>query len=80
MTNMTDYLDSLKTHFANTYGRELTPADAAKEFALLPAAHRVQNLGLLRTPEAMTLRETAERHAYERAIRKVHDQLRRVGR
>jgi hypothetical protein len=64
------------------FGRRPTPEEAGREFALHGVDARVQHLKRLRdsTPKAMTLNEVADRHAYTKVFRGVHERLRKVGR
>jgi hypothetical protein len=75
-----DYIERLKQETKEKFKRDLTPAQAAEQFALNPAPVRLLHLVNLQTPDAMTLRETAARHAFESAIRKTDATLRKVGR
>ncbi|HLG85136.1 MAG TPA: hypothetical protein VKY22_29410 [Bradyrhizobium sp.] len=77
---MADFIEAMQTEAKLRFNRELTPAEAAEQFALHPMETRVAHLRNLDTPATMTLRETAKRHAYEKAIRGVHETLRKVGR
>jgi hypothetical protein len=78
---MSDTIDAMKKEFALRYsGAELTPARAAQEFALYPFETRVAHLRNIETPAAMGVRETADRLAMERALRRTHETLRKVGR
>jgi hypothetical protein len=75
-----DFLDEMQEEAKLAYGRTITPSEAAHAFALHPMTTRIAHLKRLKTPEAMTLRETADRHAFESAIRRTHETLRKVGR
>jgi hypothetical protein len=75
-----DFLDELQEEARLRYKRPLTPSEAAEKFALHGFEARIAHLKRLKTPIAMTLRETAERHAFESAIRRVHSTLQKVGR
>jgi len=78
---MADTIDAMKKEFALRYGgAELTPARAAQEFALHNFEARVAHLRNIETPAAMGVRETADRLAMERALRRTHETLRKVGR
>ena len=80
MSDDNDFLDELQHESRLRFGRELTPAEAAEKFALHGLDARVQHLKRLKTPEAGTVREIARRHAFEGAMRRVHEELRKVGR
>jgi hypothetical protein len=75
-----DYIEQMKEETKLDFKRDLTPAEAAHQFALNPANVRKLHLLNLKTPAAMTLRETAERHAFETALRRTHETLNKVGR
>lgn len=64
------------------FGRRPTPDEAGREFALHNANARIQHLKRLEdtTPESIRLREAAERSAYTKVFRGVHEKLRRVNR
>jgi hypothetical protein len=76
------FLDRMQREARQRWGRNLTPDEAAKSFALTPFETRVQHLTELErtTPKAMTLRETAQHHAFSSAIKRTHERLRKVGR
>ncbi len=77
-----DYIESMRKEWRLRYGAssEISPAQAAEQFALHNFEARVAHLRNIHTPDAMTVRETADRHAFERAIRRTHETLRKVGR
>jgi hypothetical protein len=76
-----DFIHRMQKRAVLSFGRELTPAEAAEQFALHPMATRIAHLESLRTPEAMSsVRETADRLAMERALKRTHETLRKVGR
>jgi hypothetical protein len=75
-----DFLDEMFQEAELRFGRRPSPDEAAREFALHGADARIQHLKNLKTPESMGLREAAKRHAYESAIRRTHERLRKVGR
>jgi hypothetical protein len=78
---MADTIDEMKKEWALRYsGADLTPERASQEFALMNFETRVAHLRNIETPAAMGVRETADRLAMERALRRTHETLRRVGR
>ena len=77
---MTDFIEEMREEFRIRQKRDMTPNDAANAFALHNFEARIQHLKRIKTPEAMTLRETGERHAFEKALRRTHDTLNKVGR
>jgi len=78
---MTDTIDAMKKEWALRHGgADLTPAQAAQEFALMNFETRIAHLRSIDTPAAMNVRETADRLAMERALRRTHETLRKVGR
>lgn len=78
---MADTIDAMKKEWALRYsGADLTPAQAAQEFALMPFETRIMHLRSIETPAAMSVRETADRLAMERALRRTHATLQKVGR
>ena len=78
---MTDTINTMKKEWALRYsGAELTPEQASHEFALMPFETRIMHLRGIETPAAMSVRETADRLAMERALRRTHESLRKVGR
>jgi hypothetical protein len=77
---MADYIEEMRDEFRERYRRDMTPNDAANAFALHNFEARIQHLKRIKAPEAMSVRETADRLAMERAIRRSHDTLQKVGR
>jgi hypothetical protein len=78
---MADIIDRMKKEFALRYGgADLTPERASHEFALMNFETRIAHLSNIETPEAMNVRETADRLAMERALRRTHEKLQKVGR
>lgn len=78
---MVDTIDAMKKEYAlRNNGADLTPARAAEQFALYNFESRVAHLRFIETPDAMGVRETADRLAMERALKRTHETLRRVGR
>jgi hypothetical protein len=77
---MSDVIEEMKTEWRLRYNRDLTPSELANEFALMPMETRIAHLKRVNAPEAMNVRETADRLAMERALRRTHDTLQKVGR
>jgi hypothetical protein len=75
-----DFLEKMQQESRNRWGAELTPEQAAERFALHNFEARVQHLGNLRRDSDMPFNDAAKRFRYERALRDVHEKLRRVGR
>ena len=74
-----DFLDEMQKEARLRFGRELTPQEAAERFSLHSFNDRVQHLKRLRS-EPGTVREIARRHAFESALHRTHESLRKVGR
>lgn len=72
---MRDYIEEAQLEAKLRFGRELSPDEMAEMFIGHGKEARIQHLKNLNTPEAMTLKEAAERMEYESALRHVHDQL-----
>lgn len=79
MADSYDYVTRIQEELAIDK-KEITPAEAARLFALNPAPVRRLHLLNLQTPKEMTVSEAAERHRWESAIRKTHAALNKVGR
>jgi len=78
---MADYVDAMRREWRLRYdGAEITPARAAEQFALHNFEARIGHLRNIETPDAMGIRETADRLAMERALKRTHETLRKVGR
>jgi hypothetical protein len=77
---MADYIDEMQKDAKERFQRELTPAEAAEKFALHNFEARIFHLKNIDTPKAMTTREAGDRLAMERALRRTHETLRKVGR
>jgi hypothetical protein len=77
---MADYIRYMQKEAMLRWNRELTPAQAAEQFALHNFENRVAHLRNIETSDAMGVREAADRLAMERALRRTHETLRKVGR
>jgi hypothetical protein len=75
-----DFIEEMKLEWRERYKQELTPREAAHQFALHNIDARVNHLKQLKAPEAMSPREASDRLVMERALRNAHDQLRNIGR
>jgi len=78
-----DYIDRTLAKCENMWGRQATPEELAKEFARLPLADRAEELtrmGADNTREFSTAKEAARNYRYERAMRDMHDRLRKIDR
>lgn len=77
---MADFIDEMQKDALVRFERELTPAEAAAEFALHPSETRIAYLKSLDGRPLPMSREGAQRHAMETALRRTHETLRKVGR
>lgn len=77
---MADYIDEMQKDAQERWKRELTPAEAAEQFALHPLETRIAHLKTLDGRPLSMSREGAHRHAMETALRRAHKALLRVGR
>jgi hypothetical protein len=75
-----DFIEKMQEEAKLRFGKELTPEEAADKFALHDVNARIQHLGNLRRDEDMPFNDAAKRFRYERALKDVHEKLRRVGR
>jgi hypothetical protein len=76
-----DYIDEAQTEAKLRFGRELSPAEIAEDFAKHGFDARIGHLKTLKTADTYsTPREAAARHVYERALRATHDRLRKIDR
>ncbi len=75
-----DFLDRMQATARLTYGKELTPEEAAAQLALHPLAVRVEHLRNLNTEDTLTVDQAARRIGYTRALHGIHSRLRDVGR
>jgi hypothetical protein len=77
---MADYIDEMQEEWRLRHKRELTPAEAAQQFALHNFEARIGHLKKLDGRSLPMSREGGARHAFETALRRTHEQLRKVGR
>jgi hypothetical protein len=78
---MADFLERMQREAKLRFGRELTPDEAAAKFAGHGLDHRIEHLSNLdSSDETQNVRAAAERLTYVRALKDVHEKLRRVGR
>lgn len=79
-----DFISEMSAEAELRFGRKLTANEAAEKFALHDMDARVYHLKNLRTSDdPMTTTEAraaSERLVIERALRKTHERLRRIGR
>jgi hypothetical protein len=75
-----DFLDAYQEESVLRQGREMTSQEMAEQFALHGLERRIQLLKTLKTPEAMNVDEASKRWAFEGAVKRVHERLRRAGR
>jgi hypothetical protein len=75
-----DFIDEMQKEARMRFGKELSPAEAADEFALHNFEARIQHLNNLKTDDAMSVREAAKRLSFERALKETHHRLRKVDR
>jgi hypothetical protein len=78
---MTDFIQELQTEAKLRFGKELSAAEVATEFAKHDFEARIHHLKNLETDDAFsTPREAARRHVYLRALHSTHERLRRISR
>jgi hypothetical protein len=77
-----DFLEQTQSRSMGYNGRELTPDEMATEFAKCDIETRVSYLDQIikADPEDATLRKSAQRMGYTRALLGVHERLRKAGR
>jgi hypothetical protein len=74
-----DFLNEAQTEARLRFGKELSPAEVASEFARHDFDARIEHLKNLDN-EDTSLREAAKRLPYTRALHDTHERLRKVGR
>lgn len=77
---MDDVIEEMKTEWRLRHKRDITPNELSQEFALMPMEIRIGLLKRLKAPDAMTARAAGDRLAFERAVLRTHETLRRLGR
>jgi hypothetical protein len=78
---MTDFIEEMQTEAKLRFGKELSPAEVATEFAKHDFEARIHHLKTLNTADSYsTPRDAAKRHVYERALQNTHEKLRRIDR
>ena len=80
MADEKDYIEEAQQEAQLRFGRELSATELANEFIGHDFDARVHHLKNLRSDGELSVREAAERFAYESVLRKTHEGLRKVGR
>lgn len=75
-----DYIEEAQVEAKLRFGRELSPAEIAGDFAQHNFDARINHLKTLKTDGALDLREAAKRLTYERALLDTHHRLRKIDR
>lgn len=75
-----DFIEEMQAEAKLRFGKELSPAECAQKFAGHKLDDRIFHLKNLKTADSMHINEAAKRHAFERALRNMHERLRRVDR
>lgn len=76
-----DFIDEMQTEAKLRFGKTLSPSEVANEFTKHDFEARIQHLKNLKTADSFsTARAAAQRYAYERELRTVHDRLRKIDR
>jgi hypothetical protein len=79
---MTDFIEEMQTEAQLRFGKELSPAEVATEFAKHGFEARIHHLkNLEKNSEPMVhLRDAAKRQVFERALRDTHYRLAKISR
>jgi hypothetical protein len=73
---MTDFIEEMQTEAKLRFGKELSPAEVATEFAKHGFEARIQHLKQLDTDDAyVDARAASKRFVYEHLLREVHKKL-----
>jgi hypothetical protein len=72
---MADFIEEMQTEAQLRFGKELTAAEVATEFAKHGFEARIQHLKNLEKNDEPHLRDAAKRHVIERALRDTHRRL-----
>lgn len=78
---MSDFIEEMQTEAKLRFGKELSASEVANEFAKHDFEARIHHLKNLKAADSFgTVREAANRHVFERALRSTHDNLRKIDR
>jgi hypothetical protein len=80
MADERDFIEEMQDEARLRFGRDLSPVEAAIEFARHPLDGRVQHLKNLKSDDALSVRDAAKRLSYTRALHQTHERLRKVDR
>jgi hypothetical protein len=75
-----DFIDEMQAEAVLRFGAELTPEEAGKRFAGHSQEERIFHLKNLQSDGDLTVDEAAKRYSYEKALRRTHTILSKVGR
>jgi hypothetical protein len=76
-----DFIDEAQQEADLRFGKELSADELAMEFAKHDFETRIHHLKTMRDDASeLTIEQGAKRHTYERALRNMHDRLRKVDR
>jgi hypothetical protein len=77
---MTDFIEEMQKESQLRFGKELTAAEVATEFAKHDFEARIFHLKHLEKNDEPHLRDAAKRHVLERALKDTHERLRKINR
>lgn len=77
-----DYIEQTQSRSIDYNGKELSPAEMAREFAKCDIDARVSALQSISADGGgeLTIDQAARRHTFESALRGTHEKLRRINR